>query len=484
MFSIHLKSILDNKFILQNFKYLYNNPALTNNIIELYKEKPWNWNIISTLKGYTLSSELILYLIKNNINFDCISNYVCSNPNLSIDILEQALIYNDLNWHELSINPIITEEFIEKYIDKPWNWIRLFSHKNISIKFLRTHITDDYVFYKYICSNPNITIEYIKENPRCIFYNDDLFINSVISNNDILNILLDLNIEGCIIRSFIRRKNITWENIYAIKSKLTTLFLKDADWIYITQLPSVTFEIILQNSTLPWKLEYFINNPNFSLSLLEDVNIKNMFYETNFWKRLSCSTLLTCKFILNNLDNHLWDYKLLCKNSIISWNIFSKLLLKFNNTKYFWDWYSCNFDYKNKDHINSISQDNLWNWFEISKYGKISVEFILSYKHLKWNLNYISENLNINIEDLVSLKKVNFYRLVNRPDISWDHICSYKHKLPWDIICENPAIFKISPNSIRKYIAAKTIWRAWFRAITNPNYTICKNRLLREFSKI
>jgi hypothetical protein len=32
--------------------------------------------------------------------------------------------------------------------------------------------------------------------------------------------------------------------------------------------------------------------------------------------------------------------------------------------------------------------------------------------------------------------------------------------------------------------ASNKIKKAWFRAITNPQYTICKKRLLREFYEL
>ena len=135
--------------------------------------------------------------------------------------------------------------------------------------------------------------------------------------------------------------------------------------------------------------------------------------------------------------------------------------------------------------IIESNPDLNWNYLNLSKYAKITLDFVIKYKHKKWHWNYLSENPNISIATMIANPKYswNWHRIVTRPDISWDHIlyASKIHKLDWNEFSKNPAIFKISPSSIRKYIAAKTIWRAWFRAITNPDYIMCRKRLHSEF---
>ena len=56
--------------------------------------------------------------------------------------------------------------------------------------------------------------------------------------------------------------------------------------------------------------------------------------------------------------------------------------------------------------------------------------------------------------------------------------------LPFSIMYINNDILAISDKKIRKYFAVKTIWRYWFRAITNPEYTLCRNRLLKDLNNI
>jgi hypothetical protein len=41
--------------------------------------------------------------------------------------------YKEWNWVLLSRNPIVTPEFVEKFIDKPWDWSRWGLSLNLSI---------------------------------------------------------------------------------------------------------------------------------------------------------------------------------------------------------------------------------------------------------------------------------------------------------------------------------------------------------------
>ena len=42
------------------------------------------------------------------------------------------------------------------------------------------------------------------------------------------------------------------------------------------------------------------------------------------------------------------------------------------------------------------------------------------------------------------------------------------------------AIFDISGKRAREYFAVRKIWRYWFKAVTDPEYAICKKRLHQE----
>ena len=73
--------------------------------------------LISTIEGYQ----------SNNISchHDQILDNLSRNPNISLDIIDQCSYWKPLQWDwswGLSRHPRLTIEFIEKHIDKPWNW--------------------------------------------------------------------------------------------------------------------------------------------------------------------------------------------------------------------------------------------------------------------------------------------------------------------------------------------------------------------------
>ena len=68
-------------------------------LLQKYPNKPWNWCNLS------------------------------ANPNITIDIVEK---YSDKwNWYWLSLNPNITFDIVDKYLDKPWSWDNLSVNKYI-----------------------------------------------------------------------------------------------------------------------------------------------------------------------------------------------------------------------------------------------------------------------------------------------------------------------------------------------------------------
>jgi hypothetical protein len=53
----------------------------------------------------------------------------------------------------------------------------------------------------------------------------------------------------------------------------------------------------------------------------------------------------------------------------------------------------------------------------------------------------------------------------------------------WSCLSLNPNLFALDLKVIREHFAAKLIQRKWRNAISNPNYAICKKRLLKEYKE-
>jgi hypothetical protein len=106
--------------------------------------------------------------------------------------------------------------------------------------------------------------------------------------------------------------------------------------------------------------------------------------------------------------------------------------------------------------------DKPWDWPLLSRSTVITWDFIKENPGKPWDWLGVSIN----------------------PNITWEIIEDNSDK-PW-IWCDAsliPTIFDIPEKRARQYFAVRKIWRYWFKAITDPEYTICKKRLRREFAE-
>ena len=114
--------------------------------------------------------------------------------------------------------------------------------------------------------------------------------------------------------------------------------------------------------------------------------------------------------------------------------------------------------------IIQTNPDKPWYWYGISQNPNINWEIIQANPDKPWDWYYISKNLNITWEIIQ-----------DNPDKPWN----------WNLLCQNPNLFKIDiPKVVREYFAKKTIVKYWRNAISNPEYTICKKRLQKEFDEL
>lgn len=65
---------------------------------------------------------------------------------------------SDVNWHKLTRDETLTEEFIKNNIDKPWNWRIL--HRRVSIEFILENSSLNWNWYD-ISKRNDITINHI-----------------------------------------------------------------------------------------------------------------------------------------------------------------------------------------------------------------------------------------------------------------------------------------------------------------------------------
>ncbi len=205
-----------------------------------------------------------------------------------------------------------------------------------------------YRFIDNISHNPNISLEFIKNN-----LDNDWCWNSI---------TMRVTYE-----EFIENPNLPWRySILTCLKFITFDYIKnnlDNDWDWYEISERVTYEEFIENPNLPW---------NYS-SLSSNLNIPFEYIKTNLdksWEWAFVSSRVTHDEFINNLDLP-WHYTGLSYNSNISLEDIKKLST-FNL------------------YISSID------WRRFSRY--VTYEEFINNLNLPWNYKWLSKNLNIPIE--------------------------------------------------------------------------------------
>ena len=132
--------------------------------------------------------------------------------------------------------------------------------------------------------------------------------------------------------------------------------------------------------------------------------------------------------------------------------------------KYPWKWTSLSYNPNITWDIVEKNMDQPWIWSKLSSHPNITWEIIQANPDRSWNLNCVSLNRNITW-DVVQAN----------PDTPWD----------WACLSRNPSLFKIDmPRVLREYFAQRTIAKHWRTAIGNPEYSVCRKRLMKEYGEL
>ena len=123
---------------------------------------------------------------------------------------------------------------------------------------------------------------------------------------------------------------------------------------------------------------------------------------------------------------------------------------------------------RHSEYIKSILQkETRIEWDYISCNPSITWDIIQQNPDKPWNWFYISYNPNITWEIIQQ-----------NPDKAWD----------WFYVSTNKGLFKLPQaklvECIRQHIAAKSIARHWKVCNSNPEYLVCRKRLLCEFKSL
>lgn len=184
-----------------------------------------------------------------------------------------------------------------------------------------------------------------------------------------------------------------------------------------------------------------VNNVPINSLCLYATNIKTLiraFPEKQWeWNTLSHNKYLTMDIVKENIDKP-WNWLELSKNPLLTWDII-------------------------KEHL-----DKPWNWIWISQHPNITWDIIQMHPEIRWDWYSICKNPNIT-RDIVKA----------HPEKYWVYAT---------LLAISPHFFEPTDNEkesfYRKTFAVRRIWKAWFRAITNPEFALCKRRLMQEYTEL
>lgn len=294
------------------------------------------------------------------------------------------------------------------------------------------------------------------------------------------------------------KENWDWESIQ-IHPNLTLEWLvsfPDAPWSWTTMHYVKSFEPywLCLFSHKPWDWYHLHNDENFDFSWVEQspnpnwnwdklsdmAKIEHVKKWPNFpwqWDTLTAYSDISTEEMMKNI--HLpWDVSLIRFNSITMEEI--PFLRHFQNSFDHIVWA----DFTLHAEWNAVKKNSDLPWvhqvfrFTPEDFEDSDIEFLKRYQNLNWMVlsmnvpfRVIKNNLDLPwIFEWVSLNKTVTYRDVEKfSDRNWDYSV---------VPC------KTVGDCLLEWVSASKIKRAWRIAITNPEYTLCKKRLLREFKSL
>tara|TARA_Y100000782_G_scaffold109878_1_gene135409 strand:+ start:7045 stop:8391 length:1347 start_codon:yes stop_codon:yes gene_type:complete len=210
--SLSLKFIENNLQMFWDWRGLSGNPVITIEFVERYPEHPWNK--LGLIDNPNLTVEYVnknfkIEDFKDNYfreiddcwegyylcdaiditRFDYLhlyewEKYALGNNNVTIEFLNKHRDREHYwNWGILSRNPNVTIEFVKENLDKPWNWNSLSSNKNIKMEDIENNLDFPWE-WENIILNENLTFEFLEKYKHRI-YDGLTFMYPMILNREI-----------------------------------------------------------------------------------------------------------------------------------------------------------------------------------------------------------------------------------------------------------------------------------------------------------
>lgn len=228
------------------------------------------------------------------------------------------------------------------------------------------------------------------------------------------------------------------ENGMSYNKYITAAFIErhiDKPWCWkeLSRQPtSIPIEFIQAHREKPWDYQALSHNKNVPTSFIRDTMDKPWRFET-----LSYHPNLTFDIVFSHLDKAWWWYEL-SRRRDITWKVIEE------------------------------HPDAPWDWSALSNNPAISWDILLAHPEKPWDWTQVSCS-----------SKATRERILSHPDLPWN-----MHAL----LSYNMAALQPTDEETIRYaqeiFAVRRIWRAWFRANTNPAFAVCRHRLLCEMNEM
>jgi hypothetical protein len=289
-------------------------------------------------------------------------------------------------WKQAGEFSFLENLFLQYPDNKDWNHAFLAMNPNISLDFIEKYIDKEEI--KYTAINPNITRDFMEKHPEVFSVKGGLDFNIALTLDDYLFIGGKTEYTG-------KNKNI--DIFYKILTREK----------YNLEKPNIFWEIIIDNVTEKWDWDILSSHP-----LLDWDSVKNI--KKLKWSRLSKNRNITWEIVRDNPDKP-WDWEALSQNPNITWEI-----VRDNGDKP-WDWLLLSANpnitwdilqedlYKNLEYrnIDSDSDSGYDSDFGFGDHKKVPEKLDNIYRG-KWEFYGLTINPNITIDIIES-----------NPDLPW-----------------------------------------------------------------
>ena len=406
----NIEYLIENNKI-TNFKTLTKFKHINKEIINKYSNKPWDWEWLIENTNIDVKRYISLELFKkykNKWNYNDLSKilnlneeFILKYPYQNWDI--EYLIKNNkiTNFKILTKFKHINKEIIDKYSNKPWNWEWLIENTNINVKrYIPFNLIEKYKNkwgYWNLSKNLNLTEEFILKYP-----NKPWDIIYLIKNNKITDfkVLSKFKyIDKDIINNY-PGKPWDWEWLIEntdinvkryIPFNLIEKYKNKWGYWDLSKNLNLTEEFILKYPYQIWDIEYLIDN-----NKITDFKTLSKFKNIN-------------QNIIDKYPDKPWDWKWLIENTDINveYYISLNLIEKYNYNLCYWNLsknlniteeFILKYPYQNWDIEYLIENNKITDFKLLTKFKYINQYIIDKYPNKSWNLKWLIENTNIDVD--------------------------------------------------------------------------------------